>query len=768
MSQHAAYLQNMKCDSVDTGSRYRHTLVFDGSVRLETRQMMVEESSDQPVKENFVDKLMLMVTWERVKTWIKQCEDKHATCNDQFTDLKVPKDLLLIDIQRKKLVQKDPQSRYIALSYVWGKNPTGEIATSFTKKDLMKDGGIIFSKLSPTIRDAIKACQELGEQYLWVDRLCIVQDDEVGKQHQINSMHKIFGTAKLVLVVTHGDMNNGIPGIRPAADGVQGGTIDGVTFLNSPMDPEHVLLDSPWLTRAWTHQEAIFSKRSLFFTPLGVFFKCPGPNHDYTFGITDGPANLNRLHLYDTVDALRQDTLINWGNHLEGYSQRHLSHASDIYNAFSGISHALYPEDDSMLFGLPRIDFDEALHWDFETKRGLKTWIRRPLKIAKVLLPSWSWASVEGPVSMRTIKSDWDLSVIREHITLTEWSYQEEVPNSGCCKGENLKWESVYPNRRDEMQYKPENQNLARCLEAENEFQEDENEWREEPGEASTPGETEVLNILYGKSVQMQFAVAWRQGCIEADWPFRNLGDDFAKLAITMDSRYPSLINMRSEVLLQYGNSSVNLSPCVKDDEEELMALGMYGEFHRGILRGRGQTASFAAKLQTDRGPYGEHVVLNVLNKQNTKTVGVVSSIEPMFSADTLLALRRKGTISCELLTLSLYDGSEKCKDLHDFNTDVSKGSRRSQFKRDLGDPPSPYELFGSDYVSRQRLKPLFGPKGLDWTFFDREAHSVGIPVVGVMVIAWNGPIAHRIGIGWVLLTAWVKAKRAFKTIYLE
>jgi len=56
-------------------------------------------------------------------------------------------------------------------------------------------------------------------------------------------------------------------------------------------------------------------------------------------------------------------------------------------------------------------------------------------------------------------------------------------------------------------------------------------------------------------------------------------------------------------------------------------------------------------------------------------------------------------------------------------------------------------------------------------TYFDSagmplDDHSA--PVVYVMLIEWNGHYAHRIGIGWILLTKWAKGGHQWKAIALE
>ncbi|ETI22815.1 hypothetical protein G647_06891 [Cladophialophora carrionii CBS 160.54] len=76
--------------------------------------------------------------------------------------------------------------RYVALSYCWGKQRQ---SYETTKATLTSD--IDTTRLEKTIQDAIRYTRELGIKYLWVDCLCIVQDDEVDKKEVIGNMRQI-------------------------------------------------------------------------------------------------------------------------------------------------------------------------------------------------------------------------------------------------------------------------------------------------------------------------------------------------------------------------------------------------------------------------------------------------------------------------------------------------------------------------------------------------------------------------------------------------
>lgn len=65
----------------------------------------------------------------------------------------------------------------------------------FTENDFRKVGSLTREKVLSTIDDAIEVNQGLGEQYIWVDCLCIMQDNEDDKGKFIRRMDSIYGFA---------------------------------------------------------------------------------------------------------------------------------------------------------------------------------------------------------------------------------------------------------------------------------------------------------------------------------------------------------------------------------------------------------------------------------------------------------------------------------------------------------------------------------------------------------------------------------------------
>ncbi|RAL00736.1 HET domain-containing protein [Aspergillus ibericus CBS 121593] len=113
-----------------------------------------------------------------------------------------------------------PPYIYAALSYVWGATADSYFQAKKSTIEALEAKGYLFENPLPaTIEDAICACRDLQIRYLWVDRLCIVQDDEGLKNAQINAMGDIYRHSYVTLVDIEGlDMNHGLPGVMQDRD----------------------------------------------------------------------------------------------------------------------------------------------------------------------------------------------------------------------------------------------------------------------------------------------------------------------------------------------------------------------------------------------------------------------------------------------------------------------------------------------------------------------------------------------------------------------
>ena len=117
-----------------------------------------------------------------IRAWLHQCESNHGKDCTPSLRLSAEGDrelTFMVDVIQSCLVDTPSRCRYVALSYVWG---TAPVFTHLLKntQDLRKTSSLRSLPIPLTIRDAITLVHAIGERYLWVDSLCIIQD-EIGR-----------------------------------------------------------------------------------------------------------------------------------------------------------------------------------------------------------------------------------------------------------------------------------------------------------------------------------------------------------------------------------------------------------------------------------------------------------------------------------------------------------------------------------------------------------------------------------------------------------
>lgn len=263
-----------------------------------------------------------------------------------------------------------------------------------------------------TVRDAADLVYFLGEQYLWVDALCINQRDAEEKQIIVASMGAIYRAAIMTIVATSGsDADAGLPGVH---SGIRTGD-DVVTIALPEQDLalanhrfkclEDILSSCTWRSRAWTYQEEILSRRCMYFTPDEVFFACGKVTWREAYAYECNPVGSNLTSEETFYKRIAQRDLLQYEDYQDAvfkYASRNLTFPGDRLRAFSGILDEFTTDPDSMTHGLPIHFFARALRWDFGWRHGMtSTRINKtPMDADHILsLPSWSWAGWEGPVA---------------------------------------------------------------------------------------------------------------------------------------------------------------------------------------------------------------------------------------------------------------------------------------------------------------------------------------------------------------------------------
>lgn len=350
--------------------------------------------------------------------WRQVCETEHESCRRTSLHQLLPSRVLEIinpSDQRTgvRLVETQGQKRgiYACLSYCWGDSSVqaGQTTHSNLASQLQ---GISVTMLPNTVADAIWLCYKLGIQFLWVDRLCILQDDQNDWSKEASRMCEVYSKSALTISVPICQDSSesflakrrlGFRGEDFAATkhmDKDSTTIGGFFFTTRPSN-----LDGPWfleqdwyefsereyqnlwLQRRWTLQEWMLPPRVLHIGSI-TLWDC-----------LDGYANevfrrqMVKPRLLRSPEEFGKG--ISWRFIVEQYSSRRTTHEKDKLPALAGLAvRFAQTTGGNYLAGLWREDLPFSLLWSRQlfSERSGSTWpTRKPT-------PSWSWVSSDGEI----------------------------------------------------------------------------------------------------------------------------------------------------------------------------------------------------------------------------------------------------------------------------------------------------------------------------------------------------------------------------------
>lgn len=192
-----------------------------------------------------------------VKQWIGICNDEHKEiCRGSSFQQSTMDRIRLIDVVRMSVVQISGQVKYLALSYVWGDAQPLKLVKANVVQ-LSKSGSLtkLRDKIPQSVRDAMEFVKMVGQQYLWVDSLCLMQDDPDELQQGILSMNMVYQGAYLTIIAANApNANAGLPRVRRKKfqptqhiEKIK----PGMEFMLQRTMEGH-LRDSVWASRGWT------------------------------------------------------------------------------------------------------------------------------------------------------------------------------------------------------------------------------------------------------------------------------------------------------------------------------------------------------------------------------------------------------------------------------------------------------------------------------------------------------------------------------------
>jgi hypothetical protein len=183
---------------------------------------LTEETAETPY--GFGRLVQQKMPEELPRNWLRTCEEYHEKCKPlplRFGPVpgrpnQVLRFLRVIDVHEERLVEISTECRYVGLSYVWGQTASFKLLKE-NLATLSEKGGLKATRaeLAQTIKDAMRLVSLLGERYLWIDALCLVQDDPVDMSHGIENMDIIYEGALMTVIAANGrDQTSGLTGIN--------------------------------------------------------------------------------------------------------------------------------------------------------------------------------------------------------------------------------------------------------------------------------------------------------------------------------------------------------------------------------------------------------------------------------------------------------------------------------------------------------------------------------------------------------------------------
>ncbi len=376
----------------------------------------------------------------RIRDWIDSCDKNHKSCafrpfsrqsnreHAMFVD-SLPKRLIDLGgdsslahlVERRKISDKTVD--YIALSYCWG--PAANNLTT-TKDTLMQRESRIHEldgELPQTLQHAFRLTRLLGIRYLWIDALCIVQDDAEEWEVEAAKMGLIYSNAFLVIsaiISSHAGDNlfkdRGVDGIPHRVKGTMlpdntgkdctvyaRKAIDHEIITSCRTEPhrhweENISVTFPLLSRAWGFQERLLATRVVHFTPSELVWECQEARWCECGAVESAYYSSKNNMLAAFQECLLSDEKSEamvrrmWREIVKSYSRRRLTRGEDKLPALSGVARLLAnATGDDYVAGLWRSALPFDLLWRCDPSS--------PLRREKVRKPSWSWTSVDSGIS---------------------------------------------------------------------------------------------------------------------------------------------------------------------------------------------------------------------------------------------------------------------------------------------------------------------------------------------------------------------------------
>ncbi|KAK4097629.1 HET-domain-containing protein [Parathielavia hyrcaniae] len=347
-------------------------------------------------------------TLDQAVAWVEDCSETHAHC-DRPEETLLPSRVLDLGCASRSdnvnLWEADGhRGYYAALSHCWGQS--GHFTTTRASMEARKRG-IRMDELPKTFRDAVVIARRLSICYLWIDSLCICQDDPEDWERESAKMAAVYRNAHLT-IAANAAVNNAAgcfvrrPGRRHVpfdfvAD--NGKRIHllafGIPLEQAVSTERRVRMDKePLSRRAWALQERMMARRILHCSTDQMYYEC-----NEEFRSEDGfraPGRANNGFPVGGWGSRHTEEHSRWSGTVGEYTRRQLTVATDKLPAISGMARMCAARIGAeYVAGLWSNALIEGLGWmGLGTQEGVHNNV--PTLPRHYIAPSWSWASYTG------------------------------------------------------------------------------------------------------------------------------------------------------------------------------------------------------------------------------------------------------------------------------------------------------------------------------------------------------------------------------------
>ena len=350
----------------------------------------------------------------RTRAFMAKCKDtdgcfpRNTRLPNRVLDLGPSKNPTSIRLYRTR----NEEARYVCLSHCWGTG-NGLLKTTYATL-LTRKRGILESELPKTFLDAVIFTRKLRIRYLWIDSLCIIQDDIHDWEKEASKMQSIYRNSYLTLSASKaGGPDEGLFSqvsenfkLNSLPFESHKGTKTTISFRHS-ISHLGSRADFPLLNRGWAFQERLLSGRVLHFGPEELAWECLCYSscecqHPGTWDKDEEFPKFWYPGLFGFKNIVPWQHM--WYRIVESYTTLNLTYEKDIFPALSGIAqHMVNERKARYLAGLWQDTFVEDLLWH---RRRMQRWGEAvgTLSCARPAIwraPTWSWASITGAVEFQ-------------------------------------------------------------------------------------------------------------------------------------------------------------------------------------------------------------------------------------------------------------------------------------------------------------------------------------------------------------------------------